>query len=82
MIKNNVIRINNRSIVAPKQKVIRNKNNSVAMKKVLRQRFERMNYWLGIDGCINSQIWFYGTFGLATFMLTFTYIISGILFGF
>lgn len=81
MIKSNVIRISNRNTVKS-LKQTKNKSSFDAYKIYFKKCFESMNDWLGIDGCINSQIWFYGTFGLSIFMLTFTYIISGILYGF
>ncbi|HDR7429597.1 TPA: hypothetical protein QCX20_002971 [Bacillus toyonensis] len=38
--------------------------------------------WIGIEDCINSQIWFFGTFGIAIAMLFTTYLIAGFLYGF
>lgn len=38
--------------------------------------------WFGIEECINSQIWFFGTFGISIFMVVATYMISGICLGF
>ncbi|PEE02703.1 hypothetical protein COF63_28365 [Bacillus pseudomycoides] len=38
--------------------------------------------WFGIEDCINSQIWFFGTFGIAIVMLLTTYLIAGFLYGF
>ncbi|MDY7519213.1 hypothetical protein [Bacillus thuringiensis] len=38
--------------------------------------------WFGIEDCINSQIWFFGTFGIAIAMLFTTYLIAGFLYGF
>ncbi|WP_137842743.1 hypothetical protein [Bacillus sp. 2SH] len=38
--------------------------------------------WFGIEDCINSQIWFFGTLGIAIAMLFTTYLIAGFLYGF
>ncbi|MBG9527955.1 hypothetical protein ABE51_23085 [Bacillus thuringiensis] len=38
--------------------------------------------WFGIEDCINSQIWFFGTFGIAIMMLLATYLTTGFLYGF
>nr|WP_277818718.1 hypothetical protein [Bacillus sp. TL12] len=38
--------------------------------------------WFGIEDCINSQIWFFGTFGIAIMMLLATYLTTGSLYGF
>ena len=38
--------------------------------------------WFGIEECINSQIWFFGTFGISIFMVVATYMISETFFGF
>lgn len=38
--------------------------------------------WFGIEDCINSQIWFFGTFGISIFMVVAIYMISEICFGF
>lgn len=38
--------------------------------------------WFGIEDCINSQIWFFGTFGIAIAMLFTTYFIAGFLYGY
>lgn len=52
------------------------------IKNSLNKRYNAVCEWFGIDNCISSQLWFFGTFGLSTFMIVATYIISGIYFGF
>ncbi|MGE9856143.1 hypothetical protein ACQRBL_30715 [Bacillus sp. AF62] len=44
--------------------------------------FATPSEWFGIEDCINSQIWFFGTFGIAIAMLFTTYLITGFLYGF
>ncbi|OTY03921.1 Uncharacterized protein BTT61001_06294 [Bacillus thuringiensis] len=38
--------------------------------------------WFGIENCINSQIWFFGTFSIAIMMLLATYLTTESLYGF
>ncbi|KAB2429252.1 hypothetical protein F8168_14360 [Bacillus cereus] len=38
--------------------------------------------WFGIEDCTNSQIWFFGTFGIAIMILLATYLISESLYRF
>ncbi|MGE6619300.1 hypothetical protein [Bacillus thuringiensis] len=38
--------------------------------------------YFGIDNCLPSQIWFFGTFGLTISILAITYLMSGSLYGF
>ncbi|MBY0595127.1 hypothetical protein [Bacillus bingmayongensis] len=52
------------------------------IKSALKKRYDFICEWFGIDNCIVSQIWFFGTFGLSTFMIVATYVISGLCFGF
>ncbi|MEH7052591.1 hypothetical protein [Bacillus pseudomycoides] len=54
----------------------------VDMKNAVNKRYQAVCEWFGIDNCLISQIWFFGTFGLSIFMIVATYVISGICFGF
>ncbi|PGO60317.1 hypothetical protein CN980_30125 [Bacillus cereus] len=51
-------------------------------KRALSIRYTIFCEWFGIDNCFISQIWFFGTFGLSTFMWVATYLIAGFLYGF
>ncbi|PEO45751.1 hypothetical protein CON73_23905 [Bacillus toyonensis] len=55
---------------------------TVDIKRALSIRYTIFCEWFGIDNCFISQIWFFGTFGLSTFMLVATYLIAGFLYGF
>ncbi|PRT08882.1 hypothetical protein C6352_21190 [Bacillus thuringiensis] len=55
---------------------------NVTIKIALKKRYNAICEWFGIDNCISSQFWFFGTFGISTFMIVATYVISGICFGF
>lgn len=55
---------------------------NVTIKTTLNKRYNVICEWFGIDSCITSQIWFFGTFGISIFMIVATYVISGICFGF
>lgn len=54
----------------------------IVIKAHLNKRYNVTCKWFGIDNCITSQIWFFGTFGISIFMVVATYMISGICFGF
>lgn len=55
---------------------------SITIKSTLNKRYKVICEWFGINNCIASQIWFFGTFGLSTIIIVATYVISGICFGF
>lgn len=54
----------------------------IVIKANLNKRYNVTCKWFGIDNCITSQIWLFGTFGISIFMVVATYMISGICFGF
>jgi len=54
----------------------------VDIKQAVNKKYQTVCEWLGIDECINSQIWFFGTFGIAIIMLIATYVIGGVCYGF
>ncbi|MEI7010495.1 DUF3961 domain-containing protein [Bacillus toyonensis] len=41
-----------------------------------------MNRYFDIEENVSDQIWFYGFFATSIFMMFFTYLFSGILYGF
>ncbi|MEK4940651.1 hypothetical protein BW425_24080 [Bacillus pseudomycoides] len=54
----------------------------LTIKGAFKKRYDAICEWLGIDNCIASQIWFFGTLGLSTFMIVATYLIAGFLYEF
>lgn len=54
----------------------------ISFKQDVLKSYRSLCEWFGIEDCINSQIWFFGTFGIAIAMLFTTYLISGFLYGF
>ncbi|WP_242325647.1 hypothetical protein [Bacillus cereus group sp. BfR-BA-01353] len=54
----------------------------VTIKIALKRQYNAICEWFGIDNCFSSQLWFFGTFGLSTFMIVATYLIAGFLYGF
>lgn len=52
------------------------------MKSTINKRYKTVCEWFHIDNCIASQIWFFGTFELSTFMIVATYLFTGFLYGF
>lgn len=55
---------------------------TVNIKSTVNKRCNAICKWLGIDNCLVSQIFIFGTFGLSIIMIVATYVISGICFGF
>ncbi|ARJ25652.1 hypothetical protein B7492_31915 (plasmid) [Bacillus mycoides] len=46
------------------------------------ENYRNLNMYFGIEENISDQIWFYGFFIVSISMLFFTYLISGIMYGF
>ncbi|MGE7331089.1 DUF3961 domain-containing protein [Bacillus thuringiensis] len=46
------------------------------------ENYEKINVYFGIEEDISDQIWFYGFFTVSISLLLFTYLISGIMYGF
>lgn len=46
------------------------------------ENYEKLNRYFGIEENVSDQIWFYGFFATSIFMMLFTYLFSGILYGF
>ncbi|PEF99449.1 DUF3961 domain-containing protein [Bacillus toyonensis] len=46
------------------------------------ENYKKLNCYFGIEENVSDQIWFYGFFATSIFMMLFTYLFSGILFGF
>nr|WP_321145781.1 DUF3961 domain-containing protein [Bacillus mycoides] len=46
------------------------------------RKLQKINHYFGIEENVSDQIWFYGFFATSIFMMLFTYLFSGILYGF
>ncbi|WP_432804048.1 DUF3961 domain-containing protein [Bacillus arachidis] len=46
------------------------------------RKLQKLNRYFGIEENVSNQIWFYGFFATSIFMMLFTYLFSGILYGF
>ncbi|WP_422425109.1 DUF3961 domain-containing protein [Bacillus sp. PSXD-155] len=46
------------------------------------ENYKKTNRYFGIEENVSDQIWFYGFFATSIFMMLFTYVFSGILYGF
>ncbi|AZJ24808.1 hypothetical protein CT694_35625 (plasmid) [Bacillus wiedmannii bv. thuringiensis] len=46
------------------------------------ENYKNSNRYFGIEENVSDQIWFYGFFATSIFMMLFTYLFSGILYGF
>lgn len=46
------------------------------------EKYKNSNRYFGIEENVSDQIWFYGFFATSIFMMLFTYLFSGILYGF
>ncbi|EJR09163.1 hypothetical protein II9_05594 [Bacillus cereus MSX-D12] len=51
------------------------------LKNIVFNQYKKMNDWFGIES-LSDQVWFYGTFVLATVMIVTTILVSGLLYGF
>ncbi|PDY47463.1 DUF3961 domain-containing protein [Bacillus pseudomycoides] len=46
------------------------------------ENYKKLNVYFGIEENVSDQIWFYSFFIVSISMLLFTYLISGIMYGF
>ena len=46
------------------------------------ENYKNLNRYFGIEENVSDQIWFYGFSATSIFMMLFTYLFSGILYGF
>ncbi|KAB2460966.1 hypothetical protein F8160_02500 [Bacillus sp. CH126_4D] len=49
---------------------------------IISENYKKLNLYFGIEENVSDQIWFYGFFATSIFMMLFTYLFSGILYGF
>ncbi|PEQ98483.1 hypothetical protein [Bacillus cereus] len=52
------------------------------VKYKVKDRYEKLNRWFGIEECKSDQIIYYGTFALGIIIPLSSYIIGGIAYGF
>ncbi|MGG4306048.1 hypothetical protein ABEW59_25275 [Bacillus wiedmannii] len=77
---NTLFKITNNEIIVPQRK---DKSEFFGMfRSFVFEKYNSVNEWFGIDGAASDRAWFYGTISLAIFLLTFTYLVSGLSFGF
>jgi hypothetical protein len=50
--------------------------------KYISENYKKLNLYFGIEESVSDQIWFYGFFTVSISLLLFTYLISGIMYGF
>ncbi|MGQ3740586.1 hypothetical protein [Bacillus sp. Fil] len=55
---------------------------SSTRKQCLLEQYHAVCEWFGIDGCMESQIYFFGVFLVPMFLLTIVYVIGGVCYGF
>ncbi|HIE8455896.1 TPA: DUF3961 domain-containing protein [Bacillus cereus] len=46
------------------------------------ENYKKINVYFGIEENLSDQIWVYGFFGVSISMILFTYVLSGIMYGF
>ncbi|AXY11549.1 hypothetical protein CUC43_33805 (plasmid) [Bacillus thuringiensis LM1212] len=77
---NTLSKINNcNSIITQNQS---KESEHISFKQDALKSYRSLCEWFGIEDCINSQIWFFGTFGIAIMMLLTTYLTIESLYGF
>ncbi|WP_312498090.1 hypothetical protein [Bacillus luti] len=77
---NTLYKITNNEVIVPQHK---SKSEFFGMfRNFITKKYNSVNEWFGIDGDASDRVWFYGTISLAIFLLSFTYLVSGLAFGF
>lgn len=77
---NTLSKINNcKSIITQN---LSKESEHISFKQDALKSYRSLCEWFGIEDCINSQIWFFGTFSIAIMMLLATYLTTGFLYGF
>ncbi|WP_242250243.1 hypothetical protein [Bacillus cereus group sp. BfR-BA-01324] len=77
---NTLFKITNNEIIVPQRK---DKSEFFGIfRSFVFAKYSAVNEWFGIDGAASDRAWFYGTISLAIFLLIFTYLVSGLSFGF
>lgn len=77
---NTLFKITNNEVIVPQRK---DKSEFFGMfRSFVTKKYNAVNEWFGIDGAVSDRIWFFGTISLAIFLLSFTYLVSGLAFGF
>lgn len=77
---NTLSKINNDNFIITQNQS--KESDHISFKYGISKCYRALCEWFGIENCINSQILFFGTFGISIFMIVATYMISGIYFGF
>ncbi|GAB6425852.1 TPA: hypothetical protein ACOQ4I_003415 [Bacillus cereus] len=77
---NTLYKITNNEVIVPQHK---SKSEFFGMfRNYMVAKYNAVNEWFGIDGAASDRVWFYGTISLSIFLLSFTYLVSGLVFGF
>lgn len=77
---NTLYKITNNEVIVPQRK---DKSEFFGMfSSFLSDKYNAINEWFGIEGAASDRLWFYGTISFAIFLVTFTYLVSGLVFGF
>ncbi|HFK1513689.1 MULTISPECIES: hypothetical protein [Bacillus cereus group] len=77
---NTLYKITNNEVIVPQHK---SKSEFFGMfRNLIVEKYNAVNEWFGIEGAASDRVWFYGTISLAIFLLSFTYLVSGLAFGF
>lgn len=52
------------------------------IRPLISENYKKLNIYFGIEENFSDQIWFYGFFGVSISMILFTYVLSGVMYGF
>ncbi len=55
---------------------------SQTTKNMILTKYHALCEWFGIDGCKESQLYFFGTFLAPIILFTITYVMGGVYYGF
>ncbi|HDX9607381.1 TPA: hypothetical protein ROY11_004519 [Bacillus cereus] len=77
---NTLYKITNNEVIVPQRK---DKSEFFGMfRSFVSEKYNAVNEWFGVDGAVSDRLWFYGTISFAIFLVTFTYLVSRLVFGF
>ncbi|HDR7494397.1 hypothetical protein Q0N88_13155 [Bacillus thuringiensis] len=76
----NTLKIKNDEVIITHNPPV--EKDSAGIKQAVATRYRAVCEWFGIDGCVESQIYFFGVFIVPIILFVTVYVISGVCYGF
>ncbi|MBG9616747.1 hypothetical protein ACQVTU_31970 [Bacillus cereus] len=76
----NTLKIKNDEVIITQNSPV--EKDSTGIKQVITTHYHAVCEWFGIDGCVESQIYFFGVFIVPIILFVTVYVIGGICYGF